>query len=173
VAEKHARKPFIKVAASALASASFFNEPRRMSVKDSAGQRASQSAYNQASVGPRDIDTIEVHDAFAPAELTAYEEIGLCADGEGIRLIEEGKTEIGGEIPVNTSGGLASKGHPVGATGLAQIAEVVWQLRGAAGPRQVAGRNRRTGPVWGLTHNGGGVLENDAAAMCVHILKRI
>jgi acetyl-CoA acetyltransferase len=129
-------------------------------------------AYEQAGVGPNDLDIIEIHDAFSPAELQAYEEIGLCADGEGKRLIDEGKTEIGGEIPVNTSGGLASKGHPVGATGLAQIAEIVWQLRGEAGPRQVAGRNKRLGPVLGLTHNGGGSLENDAASMCTHILKR-
>lgn len=74
---------------------------------------------------------------------------------------------------MNTSGGLASKGHPVGATGLAQIAEMVWQLRGEAGPRQVAGRNPRLGPRVALTHNGGGTIEGDAAGMCVHILKRI
>lgn len=102
-----------------------------------------------------------------------YEELGLCGDGEGIRLIEEGKTELGGEIPVNPSGGLVSKGHPVGATGLAQIAEIVWQLRGEGGARQVEGRNKSRGPVFGLTHNGGGTMENDSAAMAVHILKRI
>ena len=119
-----------------------------------------------------DLDIVEIHDAFAPSELQGYEEVGLCGDGEGSRLIEEGKTEIGGEIPVNTSGGLASKGHPVGATGLAQIAEVVWQLRGEAGERQVPGRNKRLGPVLGLTHNGGGTMEGDAATMAVHILKR-
>lgn len=173
VAEKYAQKPFISVAASSLVSAGFRNEPKKPTVQGSAGQRASQLAYEQASVGPDDLDVIEVHDAFSPAELQAYEEIGLCADGEGKRLIDEGKTEIGGEIPVNTSGGLASKGHPVGATGLAQIAEVVWQLRGEAGPRQVEGRNKRRGPVLGLTHNGGGTLEGDAAAMAIHILKRI
>jgi acetyl-CoA acetyltransferase len=172
VAEKHARKPFILMAASSLASAAFRNEPRKPSVLGSAGRRASQEAYEQAGVGPEDLDIVELHDAFSPAELQAYEEIGLCGDGEGIRLIEEGRTEMGGEIPVNTSGGLASKGHPVGATGLAQIAEVVWQLRGTAGPRQIPGRHR-LGPRLGLTHNGGGTLEGDAAAMCVHILKRI
>jgi acetyl-CoA acetyltransferase len=173
VAEKYARKSFVSVAASALVSAAFRNEPKKPSVEGSAGQRAARLAYEQAGVGPEELDVVEIHDAFSPAELQAYEEIGLCGDGEGIRLIEEGKTEMGGEIPVNTSGGLASKGHPVGATGLAQIAEVVWQLRGKAGPRQVAGRNKRRGPVLGLTHNGGGTLENDAAAMAVHILKRI
>lgn len=173
VADKFARKPMVTVAASALVSATYRNEPKKPSVAGSAGQRAAKLAYEQAGVGPRDIDVIEVHDAFAPAELQGYEELGLCGDGEGIRLISEGKTEIGGEIPVNTSGGLASKGHPVGATGLAQIAEVVWQLRGEARPRQITGRNRRRGPVLGLTHNGGGTLESDAAAMCVHILKRL
>lgn len=173
VAEKYARKPFVAVAASALTSASFMNEPSGITAKGSAGQRASEIAYKQAGIGPDELDCVEVHDAFAPAELTAYEEIGLCPDGEGIRMIEEGKTEIDGEIPVNTSGGLASKGHPVGATGLSQIAEIVWQLRGEAGPRQIAGRNKRLGPVYGLAHNGGGTLENDAAAMCVHILKKV
>jgi len=173
IADKFARKPMVAVAASALVSATYRNEPKRPSVAGSAGQRAAKLVYEQAGVGPKDLDVIEVHDAFSPAELQGYEELGLCGDGEGIRLITEGKTEIGGEIPVNTSGGLASKGHPVGATGLAQIAELTWQLRGEAGPRQITGRNRRRGPVLGLAHNGGGTLEGDAAAMCVHILKRI
>lgn len=173
VAMKHARKPFVSVAASSLTSAGFRNEPKLPPVRTSAGYRASMQAYEQAGIGPNDLDIVEVHDAFSSAELRAYEEVALCSEGEGRRLIEEGKTEIGGEIPVNTSGGLASKGHPVGATGLAQIAEVVWQLRGEAGARQVPGRNKRLGPVLGLTHNGGGTLEDDAAAMCVHILKRL
>jgi acetyl-CoA acyltransferase len=173
IAKKYMKKPMVAMAGSALVSAAFRNEPKKSSVAGSAGQRAAQLAYEQAGIGPDDLDVVEVHDAFSPAELQAYEEIGLCGEGEGIRMIDEGKTEIGGEIPVNTSGGLASKGHPVGATGLAQIAEIVWQLRGDAGPRQVAGRNKRRGPVLGLTHNGGGTLEGDAAAMAVHILKRL
>lgn len=173
IAMKHARKPMVAVVASALVSAAFRNKPERPSVAGSAGQRAANLAYEQAGVGPKDIDVIEVHDAFAPSELQAYEELGLCGEGEAIGLIEEGKTEIRGEIPVNPSGGLMSKGHPVGATGLAQIAEIVWQLRGEAGPRQVEGRNKRMGPILGLTHNGGGTLEGDAAAMAVHILKRV
>lgn len=173
IAKKYMKKPMVTVAGSAVVSAAFRNEPKKSSVSGSAGQRAAQLAYEQAGVGPDDLDVVEIHDAFSPAELQGYEEIGLCEDGEGIRMIEEGKTEIGGEIPVNTSGGLASKGHPVGATGLAQIAEIVWQLRGEAGPRQVAGRDKRRGPVLGLTHNGGGTLEGDAAAMAVHILKRL
>lgn len=173
LAEKHSRKPFIKVAASQLASAAFRNDPSSQSVKTLAGYRAAMRAYNEAGIGPNDLDTVEVHDAFAPAELTAYEEIALCAEGEGMRLIREGKTEIGGQIPVNTSGGLSSKGHPVGATGLAQIAEIVWQLRGTAGKRQVPGHNKKLGPQFGLAHNGGGTLEDDAAAMCIHILQKV
>lgn len=173
IAKKRMKKTMISVVASALVSAAFRNDPKKPTVAGSAGQRAAKLAYEQAGVGPTDLDVIEVHDAFAPSELQAYEELGLCGDGEAIRMIEEGKTEIGGEIPVNTSGGLASKGHPVGATGLAQIAEIVWQLRKEAGPRQVEGRNKRRGPVLGLTHNGGGTLEGDAASMAVHILKRI
>ena len=114
-----------------------------------------------------------MHDAMAPAEMLLYEELGLCGEGEAGQWIDEGKTTLTGKIAVNPSGGLAAKGHPVSATGLAQIAEVVWQLRGEAGKRQVPGRNRRRGPMLGLTHNGGGTLEGDAAAMAVHIFKKI
>jgi acetyl-CoA acyltransferase len=171
-AEKHAPKPRVRVAASALVSAGFRNDPKPPTVDGSAGQRAAQAAYAQAGIGPKDLDVIELHDAFAPAELQGYEELGLCADGEGKILIDEGRTEISGDIPVNPSGGLASKGHPVGATGLAQIAELVWHLRGEAGQRQVPGKNPRRGPIWGLAHNGGGTMEGDAASMAVHILKR-
>jgi hypothetical protein len=92
---------------------------------------------------------LEVHDASAAAELSLYEELDLCAEGEGGRLIDEGVTEIGGRLPVNTSGGLLAKGHPVGATGVAQIYEIFLQLRGEAGDRQVAGARV------GMTENGG------------------
>jgi acetyl-CoA acyltransferase len=105
-----------------------------------------------------------LHDASAPAELITYEELGLCKQGEGGKLIDEGRTEIGGPIPVNPSGGLLAKGHPVGATGVAQICEIFWQLRGEAGKRQVAN------PKIGLTENGGGMVRNEAAAMSVHVL---
>jgi acetyl-CoA acetyltransferase len=98
---------------------------------------ASRQAYELAACGPEDLDLIETHDAFASAELKHYESLGLCGKGEGARLIDEGITRIGGKIPVNPSGGLMSRGHPVGATGLAQVAEIVWQLRGEAGPRQI------------------------------------
>jgi len=129
-------------------------------------ERGAKKAYEMAAIGPEDLDVIEVHDATSAAELLAYEELGLCKKGEGAKLVEDGETKIGGRIPVNTSGGLVSKGHPVGATGTAQIAEIVWQLRGEAGRRQV--ENARVG----LTQNGGGAIGNEAAVMSIHILKR-
>ena len=83
------------------------------------------------------VDLVETHDAFAPSELFNIEKLGLCGKGEGAKLLEDGVTEIGGKIPVNPSGGLMSRGHPIGPTTLAQVAEIVWQLRGQAGPRQI------------------------------------
>ena len=126
--------------------------------------RTAARAYEQAGVTPRDLNVIELHDASSPAEILGYEELGLCPTGEGARLIQEGVTEIGGKLPVNTSGGLLSKGHPVGATGVAQICEVYWQLRGEAGDRQVEGAKL------GLTQNGGGMVRGEAAAMAIHVL---
>jgi len=99
-----------------------------------------------------------------PAELLLYEDLGLCPEGEGGRLIDEGVTEIGGRLPVNTSGGLLAKGHPVGATGVAQICEIWQQLCGKAGERQVAGAKV------GMTQNGGGMVRGEAAATAVHVL---
>jgi acetyl-CoA acetyltransferase len=123
-------------------------------------------AYEQAGLGPDDLDVVELHDASAPAEVIAYEQLGLCAEGEGGALAESGATRLGGRLPVNTSGGLLRKGHPVGATGLAQVHELTLQLRGQAGPRQVEGA--RTA----LAQNGGGKKGNDAAAMLVTVLQR-
>ncbi|MGE0823872.1 MAG: thiolase family protein [Candidatus Binatia bacterium] len=125
--------------------------------------KAAQKAYNMASIGPEELQVVEVHDATAPAELIVYEELGICQAGEGGKLIDDGVTQIGGRVPVNPSGGLLAKGHPVGATGVAQIAEIFWQLRGEAGKRQVAGARI------GLTENGGGVLGNENAVASVHI----
>jgi acetyl-CoA acyltransferase len=128
--------------------------------------RAAALAYEAAGLGPEDLDCAEVHDATAPAELIAYEQLGLAAPGEGPELLESGRTRLDGPLPVNTSGGLLSKGHPIGATGIAQLCEATWQLRGEAGARQVEGARMA------LTHNGGGWLEGDSAAMSVHILSR-
>ncbi len=126
----------------------------------------SAEAFAEAGIGPADLDVVELHDASAPAELIAYESLGLCKKGEGGKLIDEGATRLGGRVPVNTSGGLLRKGHPVGATGLAQIVELTEQLQGRSGQRQVA--EARVG----LAHNGGGNIGTDAAAMCVTILSR-
>jgi len=114
--------------------------------------------------GPEDLDLIELHDASAPSELIFYENLGLCPVGEGGSLAESGATALGGTIPVNPSGGLLRKGHPIGATGLAQLAELTWQLRAEAGKRQVAGARVA------LAENGGGYIGEDAAAMVISIL---
>jgi acetyl-CoA acetyltransferase len=128
------------------------------------GGRAARAAYEQAGLGPEDLDCAEVHDASAPAELIVYEQLGLAPPGGGPELIASGATALDGRLPVNTSGGLLSKGHPIGATGIAQICEATWQLRGEAGARQVDGARVA------LAQNGGGWLDEDSAAMSVHIL---
>jgi acetyl-CoA acyltransferase len=102
-------------------------------------RRAAQAVYEQAGVGPEDVDVIELHDCFSTNELVTYESLGLCPEGQGGRLIDENQTTYGGRWVVNPSGGLLSKGHPLGATGLAQCAELVWQLNGMAEKRQVPG----------------------------------
>ncbi|HVA78162.1 MAG TPA: thiolase family protein [Candidatus Binataceae bacterium] len=157
VAGRYTNKP-VKVLASVLSSGTDHGPDDPGVVTRVAGK-----AYETAGVGPKDLSVIELHDASAPAELMTYEELGICKPGEGGKLIDEGTTEITGRIPVNPSGGLLAKGHPVGATGVAQICEIFWQLRGEAGKRQV--RN----PKIGLTENGGGMVRNEAAAMSVHI----
>jgi acetyl-CoA acetyltransferase len=126
--------------------------------------RAASRAYEQAGIGPSELDCIELHDASAPAELIIYEQLGLTTAGGGPELLASGRTRLDGALPVNTSGGLLSKGHPIGATGVAQVCEATWQLRGQAGDRQVDGARIA------MTQNGGGWLEEDSAAMSVHIL---
>ncbi len=123
---------------------------------------ATRTAYKMASVKPDDIDLVEVHDCFTIAEIIAIEDLGFCKKGEGGKVTEQGETAIGGRIPVNTSGGLKGKGHPVGATGIAQAVEIVQQLRGEAGKRQVDGAEV------GLTHNVGG----SGGTAVVHVLRR-
>jgi acetyl-CoA acetyltransferase len=129
------------------------------------GEVCSAEAYEEAGIGPEDLDVIELHDASAPSEILTYEYLSLCGKGEGGRLIDEGVTRLGGRCPVNTSGGLLRKGHPIGATGTGQIVELTEQLQGRAGERQVEGAKVA------LAHNGGGTIGPDAAAMCVTILK--
>jgi acetyl-CoA acetyltransferase len=127
-------------------------------------ERAAAVAYERAGIGPEDLDVLEVHDAAAPAELMTYEELGLCAPGEGPALLRSGETRLGGRRVVNPSGGLLSKGHPIGATGCGQLVELTDQLRHRCGPRQVPGARVA------LAENGGGFLGTDAAAMVVTVL---
>jgi acetyl-CoA acetyltransferase len=156
----------VKVRASVLQSGLFKNDFRDMTKSD-LSYRAAAAAYEMAGLGPEDVDVAEVHDAFTIGELMYYEALGFCAPGEGGRLVDEGATEIGGRIPVNPSGGLLSKGHPVGATGVAQIVEIVNQLRGNCGPRQIAGARI------GLTHcTGGGVAGFDHIACTIHVFEQ-
>jgi acetyl-CoA acetyltransferase len=127
---------------------------------------AAAAAYEQAGLGPADLDCVEVHDAAASAELVIYEQLGLAEPGGGAALIRSGNTGLGGSRPVNTSGGLLARGHPIGATGLAQIVEAVVQLRGTAGGRQVPGARIA------LTQNAGGWHGSDNVASVVHIFGR-
>jgi acetyl-CoA acetyltransferase len=127
--------------------------------------RTARIAYEQAGVGPTDVNVVELHDAFTIAELLYYEALGLARPGEGADLLRRGDTAIGGRVPVNPSGGLLAKGHPLGATGVAQMVEIVWQLQGRADGRQVEGAHI------GLTQcTGGGIAGVDHAASSVHIL---
>jgi acetyl-CoA acetyltransferase len=127
-------------------------------------RRTAERAYSQAGVGPDELDVVEVHDAASPNELIMYEELGLCGIGEGPKLLASGATALGGRVPVNPDGGLVSRGHPVGATGCAQLVELVTQLRGRAGRRQVPGARIA------LAENAGGYLHPDPAACTVTIL---
>jgi len=161
LAKKYTDTP-IYVKASAQASDTLGLAARRDICTLDATIQAAKRAYEQAKVEPKDIDFAEVHDCFTINEIIAYEDLGFCKKGEGGKLIEEGETELGGRIPVNPSGGLKAKGHPVGATGVAQIVELVEQLRGEAGKRQVSGAEI------GLAHNVGG----SGATVCIHILGR-
>ena len=117
-------------------------------------KRAAEAAYRMAGIGPRDVDLAEVHDCFAIAEVIAYEELGFCEKGEGGRFVEKGRSDYGGDVVVNPRGGLMGCGHPLGATGVAQAAEVFSQLRNEAGPRQVPDARI------GLTHNNSGMGEH-------------
>ncbi len=155
------RSRAVRVAATALSGGKYraLDEPGLSRV-------AATKAYAMAGIGPDDVDVAEVHDATSFCEIYQSEMLGFCEDGAGGRLAESGETGPGGRLPINTSGGLVSKGHPVGATGLSMIDELVRQLRGEAGDRQVPGARVA------LTENGGGVIGFDEAACAVTILVR-
>lgn len=129
--------------------------------------RLAKKAYNISGLGPEDINLLEVHDAAAFSEIKMTEQLGFCKHGEGGALAESGATTLGGRIPVNVSGGLISRGHPLAATGVAQIIELVIQLRGEAGKRQVEGARL------GMAENGGGQLYFEEASMGIHILEKV
>lgn len=130
-----------------------------------APERVAQQAYEEAAIGPQDLDCIELHDATAACEILYYEHLGLCAPGEGGELAASGATSLGGDIPVNPSGGLLRRGHAGAASGLAQIVELVWQLRGEADGRQVPEARLA------LAHSGGGFVGKDVAAIVINILE--
>ena len=136
VMKKHGNKP-VKVACSVLTSDPWTERDLTLPDVSTLTRNAAKLAYDKAGVGPADLDLVELHDCFATAELLHYENLGLCKDGEAARGVDEGWFEWGGKTPVNVSGGLLSKGHPLGATGVANIYEVVTHLRGQAGGRQV------------------------------------
>lgn len=149
----------IKVAASVLTSDPYTERDLTMPDVNTLTQNAAKQAYEKAGFGPQDLDVVELHDCFATAELLHYENLGLCDEGGAGELIDQGETALGGKIPVNVSGGLLSKGHPLGATGVANIYELTNQLRGNGGARQVEGAKAGLAHVIGL-----------GSACTVHIL---
>jgi acetyl-CoA acyltransferase len=162
-AEKLGLEPTVRVAASVIGSGYYQKQDRDMT-SFSLDKSTSARAYELAELGPSDIDVAEVHDSFSVAEILHYEDLGFCEPGSGGKLVEAGETAVGGRIPVNTGGGLLNRGHPLGATGVAQIVELCDQLRGRAGERQVA--DARTA----LAHISGGFHEGDFATSGITIL---
>ena len=163
VAKQMKKGPVVRVAASAHATDTIALHDRDDICWLAATAHAAEEAYKQAGVGPNDLSFCEVHDCFTIAEVMVIEALGLVDRGKGGSAAESGQTALGGKIPVNPSGGLKSKGHPVGATGIAQIRESVLQLRGECGDRQVKNARR------GLTQNMGGT----GASTVIHVLERM
>jgi acetyl-CoA C-acetyltransferase len=155
--------PIVRVAGSGHATDTIALHAREDLTFLGATARAAEQAYRMAGKGPKDVDFAEVHDCFTIAEIMVTEALGFFERGEGGKAVEAGRTRIDGEIPVNPSGGLKAKGHPVGATGVAQIHELVTQLRGQAGQRQV--KDARVGLAQNMGGTGGSAL--------VHILERL
>ncbi len=151
----------VKVRASVLSSDPWQERDLVMPDVNSCTRKAAKEAYEMAGLGPDDIDLVELHDCFATAEILHYENLGLCGDGEAGRMVDDGEVALGGRIPVNVSGGLLSKGHPLGATGIANIYEVTTHLRGEAGQRQVEGARIGMTHVIGL-----------GSACGIHILEK-
>jgi acetyl-CoA acetyltransferase len=152
----------VRVRASAMTSDPY--TPRNLVMPDfnAVTRMAAKAAYEQAGLGPEDVNLVELHDCFATAEIVHYENLGLCGEGEAGRMIDEGTTALGGRVPVNVSGGLLSKGHPLGATGIANIYEITTHLRGEAGARQVEGARI------GMTH-----VVGMGSACAIHVLEKV
>jgi len=159
-ARQHTMNP-VWVAASALTSDPWQERNPTMFDVNTVTRNAAKQAYDQAGIGPEDLSQVELHDCFATAELIHYENLGLCGDGEAGEFIDRGDPWVGGRIPVNASGGLLSKGHPLGATGVANIVEIMWHLRGQAGERQVENSKVGLAHVIGL-----------GSACTIHIIKK-
>jgi acetyl-CoA acetyltransferase len=155
-------KRAVRVRASVLTSDPWTDRDLVMPDVNTCTRLAAKKAYEMAGIGPEDVSLVELHDCFATAEILHYENLGLCKDGEAGKMIDQGQTALGGKIPVNVSGGLLSKGHPLGATGIANIYEVSTHLRGEAGKRQVP--NAR----FGLTH-----VIGLGSACAVHVLEKV
>lgn len=159
--ERNARA--VEIAASAAATDTISLSQRNVLTSFNAAHEAAKSAYHQCGLSPSKIDVMELHDCFTIAELVAMEDVGVCRPGESKDWLRNGKTQINGTLPVNPDGGLKASGHPIGATGVSQIVEIVQQLRGEAGKHQIDGAGT------GLAHNVGGV----GGTAAVHILKKI
>ncbi len=166
VSEKKAKElgmnRVVKVRASVITSDPFQERDLVMPDVNTCTRNAAKEAYEMAGVGPEDIDLVELHDCFATAEMLHYENLGLCEDGDAGKMIDEGEVELGGKVPVNVSGGLLSKGHPLGATGITNIYEICTHLREEAGERQVEGAKL------GLTH-----VIGLGSACGIHILEKV
>lgn len=152
----------VRVKASVMTSDPFTERDLVMPDVNTCTRMAAKNAYEMAGVGPEDVNLVELHDCFATAEILHYENLGLCGDGEAGKMIDEGHVALGGKVPVNCSGGLLSKGHPLGATGIANIYEVSTHLRGEADKRQVEGAKIGMTHVIGL-----------GSACAIHILEKV
>jgi acetyl-CoA acyltransferase len=177
VAHKFTKRKPVTIATSVLRS-DYFRDPKKsapdaykyIGLKGGYAEPVNM-AYEQAGLGPKDVEIAEVHDAMSPAEMMRYVACGFCKAEDAPRLVDDEVTTLKGQLPVNTSGGLASRGHPIGATGIAQIAELVWQIRGEAGARQVPGHDGK-GPKVALAQNSGGSIDGEPAASQATILIR-
>jgi acetyl-CoA acetyltransferase len=161
------KPPAISILASVLHSGSVASGFRNM-LRPEITYESAHDAYEAAGIGAEDLDMVELHDAFTIAELVYYEALGLCSEGEAVAFLHSGATALGGDVVVNPSGGLLAKGHPVGASGVAQVVEAFWQLTGQAGKRQIEGARNA------LTHvTGGGIAGLDHGACAVHVFQSL